>query len=281
MMSYFPEKKPGPTSKNWLRDASSGLYEFLEVGDWLYDFSEESVPSNKDCEVSYLSQCFFYELMHILDADGVLINDENNRKICVKLVDENQSQEFHFDVMNNPKTTRRKFSSGIKNKCPKEWEKWRGIYHTIGNLTPIPWPCNGTVEPNLQTKHSNLDERWDLFLHYLRCEWSKDWEVGISFFQYMQLTCQEVYYQKVYDDFFKNKNLETIDDQDLLGWYKKLKENEWYEKLEEDGRLISFGEDAKENVEITINLISLRGRLVMALVRRKMGIHKDIVNGGY
>lgn len=276
-MSYLPEKKKGPTSKKWLCDAANGLDEFLRGDGWLYDFSKESAPNNKDCEAAYLSQCFFYELMHTLAADEVLSNCKQLRKICVKLNDVNKSQEFHFDVMNNPKINRRIFSKNIMEKCSKEWANWFAIYHTIGNFTPIPWPRN--VKPHLQLKHSLLDERWDLFLHYLRCEWSKDWEVGISFFQYMQLTCQEIYYQKVYDEFhdlLKSKNLAKLDDQVLLKWYEKLKENEWYEKLEESGRLISFGEDAKEDVERIINLISYRGLLMMALVRQKKGIDRGI-----
>lgn len=277
MMSYLPKKNPGPISKNWLRDAFNGLHEFLEAGEWLYDFSEESSPSEKDCEAAYLSQYFFYELMHIIADDGVLSNDEHHRKICVELDDVNKSQEFHFDVMNNPKINRRIFSKNIKEKCSKEWANWFAIYHTIGNFTPIPWPRN--VKRHLQLKHSHLDERWDLFLHYLRCEWSEDWEVGISFFQYMQLTCQEVYYQQVYDELhklLKSENLAKLDDQVLLKWYEELKENEWYEKLEESGRLISFGEDTKGDVERIINLISYRGLLMMALVRQKKGIDRGI-----
>ena len=46
---------------------------------------------------------------------------------------------FHFDIMNNPSIKGKKYSCGLFKELDAELgENVKAIYHTIGNMTPIP-----------------------------------------------------------------------------------------------------------------------------------------------
>ena len=126
---------------------------------------------------------------------------------------------FHFDIMNNPN----KKSCGLANCCNnKELQKWQEIYHSIGNMTPIPWfEVEGEHHIDGQALHNALDEPWDLFLKTLKNNWSI-WCSDESFKPYMLLTYQQIYYTDIYNDFKNNiKGIKKIDKQALEDWGKK------------------------------------------------------------
>lgn len=86
-------------------------------------------------------------------------------------------------------------------------EEWKAISYTIGNFAPI--PNLKEKGRHLQQIHRDKNERWDFLLDYCRKNWKKySCSSAISYNEYMKLTCQQIYFQEIYDDLFE-KNLIT------------------------------------------------------------------------
>jgi len=264
----FIPKRNRLGNKKWYDVMEAKFNDFLDKKNWLYDFSLE-IPYNKlDCEARYLSQYFFSKLIDAIDNNfNMLITAE----CYAHIIKDKQEWIVHFDVMNNPKEGHL-FGKSIKETCEDEWEKWLKYYHSIGNLTPIPWPSLGRASNNLQGIHNRLGERWDSFLRYCQKEWitwieNKKYSKESSFETYMKLTCQLVYYKKVCDLFegrFGKCAINEISNEKLIDWYDSLDGINF-----KDEQIISFGEDLKDDAKRINRLISLRGKLMMALILRK------------
>ena len=252
--SFIPFRK-GLRAINWKYVLNEGFNDFLKTKNWLYDFSE----------ARYLSQMFFKSLIEAIDNSySMQVTDDRYTYINKN----NQEWLIHFDVMNNPNECHN-FAKGIKESNEEGWNEWYKYYHSIGNLTPIPWPKLGRAANNLQGIHKRLGERWDKLLQYCADNWDLWIQEDIyckdsSFTIYMKLTCQVVYYQGVYDSFiekFGDCVIGEIEDNKLLEWYDTVKDF--------DGKILSF-EDKSDNIKHINRLISLRGKLMMALIIRNI-----------
>lgn len=171
----------------------------------------ESRNYGKHVESSYLCHGIWTILMdnksnnrHPYSDNYFVWSDNLNKNEQDKLI-------FHFDIMNNPKKSKRNiYSCGLFKNCDEEIRKEvENIYHTIGNMAPIPWfKVIGNQYINGQTLHKSLDERWDLFLHTLHASW-EEWntkESNMSFETYMILSCQQPYYKKIYEEVIKKNS---------------------------------------------------------------------------
>lgn len=136
-MSYIPVRS-GKRNHNWFIELETGFNSFLDDADWLYNFEEENPqPKKQHFEARYLSQYFFSRLIQSINPNySVKITDD----VYMELKRNDEKTIFHFDVMNNPKEAHA-FGKSIKQYSLDEWKIWKGRYHTIGNLTPVPWPC--------------------------------------------------------------------------------------------------------------------------------------------
>ncbi|MCI7169066.1 hypothetical protein MSB04_01355 [bacterium] len=262
-MSFIPirNRKRNP---EWFGDLKKGFNQFLVKGDWLYNFENENPqPKKQDIEARYLSQYFFLKLIQSIDARyEVEITDST----YMYLVCNGKKTMFHFDVMNNPKESHG-FGKSIKKVSIEEWEKWKnGLYHTIGNLTPVPWPVMKYGTINMQDIHKDLDERWDLFLKFCQSEWQclKKYNIHIDFQLYIKFTCQEIYFVEIYDLFnkkFGKQNIEGLSNDGLLAWHDEISTIDLSKK-----EIVSFGNDLLNDVRNINRLIVIRGRVMMALV---------------
>lgn len=230
-ISYVKYKaKKGRLSNAYYKAVSDGLNEFIKHNGWYENLPEkESRNYGVDLECSYLCHAIWFKVMKNKSNEGKYYssnyffwsNDKSNEKIL-----------FHFDIMNNPK----KSSCGLAS-CSDENDikKWQQIYHSIGNMAPIPWfEITGKHFINCQTLHKSLDERWDLFLNTLEKNWSI-WnsKKSFTFKSYMLLTCQHIYYTDIYNDFKNNiKKIENIDDIKVL--------EDWGKKINSESQLLSF-----------------------------------------
>ena len=171
-------------------------------------------------------------------------------------------------VMNNPKESHA-FGKTIKKVSIDEWEKWRNkLYHTIGNFTPVPWPIMKYGSINMQDIHKGLDERWDLFLKLCQSEWTyfKKYSIYIDFQSYIKLTCQEIYFVEIYDlfnDKFGTQSIGDLSNEELLSWYDAISTIDLSNK-----KIVTFGNDLSNDVRNINRLITIRGRLMMALVKK-------------
>ena len=240
---------------------------FIEENNWKYDFSKE-FPHSLDSEASWLSQFIFKKLleskfeMYIGGFSRISMNTDN-------------SVTFSFDIMNNPNPSSRDFyriGSNAKNQCPDFWEEWNKLKYTIGNFAPI--PNLKKKGRHLQHVHRDKNERWDLLLDYCRGNWDKYTCSSImSYNEYMKLTCQQIYFKEIYDDFVENKlnnrKVEEIQNHEYCSWIE-----EWNKKIDEskDLEVISFGEkstkmkDIENVVEMICLLIQVRGCMMLAFL---------------
>ena len=268
-MSFIPVRN-GKRNSEWTNILEEKLNEFLNNGDWLYDFGKENLqPKKQDIEARYLSQYFFCRLIENIDNRyrAEITDDTYMYLICNE-----KKTMFHFDIMNNPKEAH-VFGKAIKNASENEWVTWQKRYHTIGNFAPVPWPIleyenkiNGSI--NMQDIHKGFDERWDLFLKFCQSEWSNftDYCVYIDFCSYMKLTCQEIYFTEIYDSFknkFNDRRIKEVENEELLEWYDSVNSIEL-----ENKQIISFGKDLVSDVKKINQLIAIRGKLMMALALR-------------
>ena len=172
---------------------------------------------------------------------------------------------FHFDIMHNPKIK----SCGLANGCGSDnlLEQWNQTYHSIGNITPIPWfKVEGNHFIHAQALHNSLDERWDLFLTVLRNNW-ESWcsNKSVTFNDYMLMTCQHIYYSEIYVDFLTNiKDINRIELSTIKDWEKMSDKNP-------NQPLVSFSDSNSNNtnnaVKKIINLIKIRSHIIGLILK--------------
>lgn len=182
-----------------------------------------------------------------------------------------QNITFHFDIMNNAKISKNNLGCFLAKKCKeKKRKEWGDIYHSIGNMTPIPWfkLYNGSdTSINTQSLHKSLDERWDLFLKLLQNNWN-NWNTKdkIAFNDYMILTCQQMYFDEIYTS-IKEREINTIALRDITEWNEKI------QKSNSNYKLISFspadGEQIDDIVNKIIKLIKIRCKVIALLLNKK------------
>ena len=121
---------------------------------------------------------------------------------------------------------------------------------------------------NMQDIHKGLDERWDLFLKLCQSEWTyfKKYSIYIDFQSYIKLTCQEIYFVEIYDLFnhkFGTHSIGDLSNEELLSWYDAISTIDLSNK-----KIVTFGNDLSNDVRNINRLITIRGRLMMALVKK-------------
>lgn len=256
-VNYKPKR--GPVGTDYYSAVETGINNFIRNEENLYQNLSENERRNcsNHIESSYLCHGIWTKIMK---------NKSDNRWhykdnfFLWKDIDEKEGMIFHFDIMNNPKPK----SCGLAVKCSEEKKnEWENIYHSIGNMTPIPWfrvDMNHYI--NGQLLHKSLDERWDLYLHVLKNNWSM-WgkKSDITFEKYMILTCQQMYYKEIFSS-IGDKEIQNISNKDIQCWNNRINEN---------SQLISFSiEDQKEMdtiVENIIKLIKIRCRVIYLLLK--------------
>lgn len=262
IMSIVPNRN-GLRNNKWMSILDECVVKYVKNYGWSYDLSNENKqPKGQDCEARYLSQFIFKFLLE--EKDSVLLHTTCDRYAMLEL-DRNNKIRIHFDVMNNPKTCH-EFSASMKDKDYKHWVWWKDNYHVIGNLVPIPWPDK--LKINNQLKHLQLDERWDMFLRYMRTEW-KNWyaDEKFSFERYMILTCQHMYYEEIFDDLKKMLEGKSLDDVSIDEWIDFLDSEE--KKIDVNSKLLKF--DIKKNETERINfLIEVRSRIIVAILQKRI-----------
>lgn len=257
----------GRKGKTYFEAVDQGLNEFINTKAW-----NENIPDleprnyNVHVEASYLCHGIWTKIMKNKSNKG---KPYSSNYFYWKNNDLKHEFLFHFDIMNNPK----KQSCGLAHCCSsKELEDWTKIYHTIGNMAPIPWfrvdspilreskKINRYI--NGQRLHLALNERWDLFLNLLKNNWSH-WcdEKSFTFESYMILTCQQIYYSDIYNNFKKEiKDIHKITLETLKQWDKMITNK---------SKLISFSEipDDESIGELIINLIKIRCHVIGLLLK--------------
>ena len=240
-MSYVKyQTQKGKIPQEYYRAVDIGISEFKKRQN-VYKPIPDNEPRNNsyDVEASYLCHGIWAKVM------------ENSEKPMTGNYFKWKSGEsemiFHFDIMNNPSIKGKKYSCSLFKECDaRSRECVRAIYHTIGNMVPIPWfPLSGGSYIDGQKLHKSLDERWDLFLQVLKSNWG-EWNPdpnGLSFERYMILTCQQVYYEEIYKEAVTIKNI-TMDT--IRGWN---------DKITPDSKLLSFSIGEKEDINIIVNKI--------------------------
>lgn len=248
----------------------NGYIEFINSGRWCYDFECEDTVI--DCEQSFLAQVIYGQLL-LACYSGYNVNRDKitvylNKDLCIKL---------SMDVMNNPKESH-KFGANIKRDCSTKWEKWKEIYHTLGNFTFI--PNRKKRGRHLQNIHNDLGERWDLLLNYCRENWDTfSCEQEMTFKEYMKVSFQQMYYKKIYEDLvnkIEGKELSNISNRDYCEWISEW--NEIIESSEGELELISYeNSDLEIIVEIICKIIEVRGRIIIAISKNRILTER---NGG-
>ncbi len=258
-------KRNGLRNNRWMNILDECVGKYVKNYSWSYDFSKENEqPKGQDCEARYLSQFIFKYLIETKDT--ILLHTTCDRYAILELGG-NCKIQLHFDVMNNPKTCH-KFSASMKNEDYEHWIWWKDNYHVIGNLAPIPWPKK--LKPNNQLKHRKLDERWDMFLQYMKTEW-KNWYVNekFSFERYMIFTYQHIYYEEIFDDLEKMLERKSLDEVSEDEWIDFLDSEEM--KIDENLKLLEF--DINKNEMKKINyLIEVRSRIIVAVLKKRINL---------
>lgn len=214
--------------------------DFIENGLWNYCFKREATVS--DPEQSFLCRYVFAKLMGT-NTDNIPAN---------KIYIENKGTTYHFDVMNN--------LNGMSYK------------YTIGNFAPIPaikFPYEfkvGTeekvIDAHLQHIHKWKGERWDKLLKLMKAKW--DNYVGTpSFEKYMIDTCQQLYYEDIFTDFFNEKPV-----LDEVNWAERV--SAWNAQIKKNMQIISFDNDSSEALCDKIRfLIEARGRCILSILNNR------------
>lgn len=253
--------RKGKLSKAYYEAVSDGLNKFIEYNRWYENLPEkENRNYGVHLECSYLCHGIWTKIMKNESNNG---NPYSHNYFYWKNSSYENEILFHFDIMNNPN----KKSCGLANCCNDDKLKgWKNIYHSIGNMTPIPWfKVEGEHYIDGQALHNALDERWDLFLNVLKKSWS-NWcsEESFTFESYMSLTCQQIYYTDIYNDFKNNiKEIENIDDLKIL--------KDWGQKINSESQLLLFPkykEYQEESIaDLITNLIKIRCCLIGLLLK--------------
>lgn len=247
----YKAKRGRRNQNNYEKAVKEGLLKFINDKAWNNAINKnENKNNNVHLEGAYLCHGIWNIVM------------ENKKRITTKnqfywMAANNTEILFHFDIMNNPKT---KSCGLVKNCTNQELQQWKKIYHSIGNMTPIPWfRIEGNRYIDCQALHNALDERWDLFLKILKNNWN-DWysKDSFKFKSYMLITCQQIYYTDIYNDFKNNiKEIGKINKQTLENWMGIIKD---------ESQIISFPkykEYKEESIaSLIINLIKIRCHII-------------------
>lgn len=254
-------KLNGRPGKAYYKAVSDGLNKFIKHNGWYINLpEEENRNSSVDLECSYLCHGIWTKLTKNESNNG---RPYSNNYFYLKHNRNENEILFHFDIMNNPK----KKSCGLAKYCnEQELQNWQRIYHSIGNMTPIPWfKVKGEHYINGQALHNALDERWDLFLNTLEKNWNI-WNSTSSFTfkSYMLLTYQHMYYKDIYVDYKSNvKKIENINLKILKKWNKYIIKNN-------NLKIISFLDlDYKEEsiASLITDLIKIRCHIIGLLLK--------------
>lgn len=262
--SYVNYKtRRGPLGQTYYEAVEEGIHKFINNEENMYRkiSKDESRNYGIDIEASYLCHGIWAKLMKSTKNNG---NPYTKNYLIWNNGSKKSDLIFHFDIMNNPKSK----SCGLaKMYLDNNTEKneWKEIYHSVGNMVPIPWfEVDGNHFIDGQGLHKSLDERWDLYLQLLKDNW-KVWgkDISITFEEYMKLTCQQMYYKEIFEDISKGK-IEDINIEDI---------NNWNNKIQENSPLISFSLKKYDNidsiVEDIIKLIKIRCRVIYLLLSEK------------
>lgn len=253
------QSQRGPIGTTYYNAVETGISNFINNEENLYQNLPEKERRNyrNHIESSYLCHGIWTKIMK---------NESNNKCpysdnwFLWKDINEKEGMIFHFDIMNNPNSKSCELAAACSEKKKKEWES---KYHSIGNITPIPWfkvDMNHYI--NGQLLHKSLDERWDLYLQLLKNNWYL-WKkrTNITFEKYMILTCQQMYYQEIFSN-ISEKKIQSISINDIMCWNNRINEN---------SQLVSFSiENPKEAdtiVENIIKLIKIRCRVIYLLLK--------------
>lgn len=246
--------KRGCKGKEYYEEVIAGIIEFKN-SDPIFASIPDDESRNYGCsvEASYLCHGIW----------NVIMENEFQISASNEFTWKNKDSEllFHFDVMNNPNMANNVYSCGIFKKCsPDLRKKVKDIYHSIGNMAPVPWfKIKGDNYIDIQGLHRSLDERWDLLLLVLKANWNL-WNKGckLTFEQYMILTCQQPCYEEIYNKAVK-KGIDKISSEDITLWNTDIKPN---------SKIITFNSDETEDAsaEKILNIIKIRCKIIRVLL---------------
>lgn len=259
MKSYVEYKmKKGRLGSLYDEQVKAGMIKFLKNEENLYHNLSENEKRNydRDVEACYLSHGIWAMLM-------------NNNKIYSSNFfyyskdKKGNPLAFHFDIMNN--SNEKNWRLQNQKVSIEKLERLKNIYHSIGNITPIPWfKVDDGRFINGQLLHKALNERWDLYLKTLKFNW-KVWNIEnpLTFEEYMILTCQQMYYEEIFN-IVRDKEVKDIKIEDVMFWNNKIKES---------SALISFFSDENKSIDVVIDiiikLIEIRCRVIYLLLKNK------------
>lgn len=254
---------------------------YLKEYGWDYVFDGEYTTSDK--EQSLLCRTIFTNIIPLISNFDSEVYPRDEISILIKN-DSGLSKTFLFDVMHNPKKRKQPYAQANYLSIDIDEVNFIDIYHTIGNFAPIPRTVvTRYFGPRLQGIHLNLNELWPWFLKFLKDNWedfpTKVSEL-ISFNEYMNLSCQHLYFESVFTGFYdeyKETDLSNID------WLSLI--NSWNEEIDGerfDNKLISFNtlldfadktndEKATDVLEVYKQirfLIEARGRCIYYLAQK-------------
>ncbi len=183
----------------WRKAQTTWIEEVKKYSGWetfdSYDFSKENEWTVDDWEQSPLNQIIWCILLLKGIEKSINLSGRFSINSYYSLI-KTKGGEFVrvlFDVMNNPKYL--------------SMNKETFSYHRIGNFTPIP---GKVLTRSLQFVHRYKNERWDLFLKYMRDNWSDISNLGISFEKYIQVTFQQMYFEKAFKSLRNGETIETV-----------------------------------------------------------------------
>ena len=214
---------------------------------WEYDFDDNKEFTIKDYEHSPLAMIILGNVIS-MNLGKDFYYEINRGRIDLKRNKDSSSCRILFDIMNNSKYN-------VGKKCEYK-------YRRIGNFAPLP----GTqLKRSLQCIHRDKNERWDYMLPYLRENWVKINNIpGCEDFKnYMKVSCQQMYFQEVFNCINQIKDIDKCDLSKL--WHSM---NAIVDGLDEDAEIIKL-----DNTKLINELIELRGRIIFN--RFKTSIQND------
>ncbi len=227
---------------------------------------DEPRYGNHDIEASYLCVGIWSLLMNGMPlsektySNGWLVYDSGSN---------NKPMIFHFDIMNNPKKAKGKYSCGLFDGLnEKDLNTLKGIYHSIGNMAPIPWfSVEGKHSINGQVLHKAVDERWDIFLSLLKNNW-KSWNKDnpeFTFEEYMKLTGQQIYYQTIFDECVNSNK--PIDENTIEEWNNRICPRL---KIVDFSNVMSKSVSKEQFLDRIIRTVKVRSEVISILLNKKL-----------
>lgn len=257
---YVDYNKRGRKGNEYYRKVFDGINEFRKV-ELLQIPEDESRNSGCHIEASFLSHGVWTKIMENKSNKGMPYSD--NWFLWKSSENEMTEVLFHFDVMNNSKCNNKKYSSGLFRICCEDERKLvEEIYHSIGNIAPIPWfETMGGNYIDGQKLHASVDERWDIYLQLLKdnwISWNSVSKYPLTFEKYMILTCQQMYYKDIYnvvkDTLVKDITIKDID--------------YWNNMITEESQLLDFStiQESGNIADIITKLIKIRCKEIQILL---------------